>query len=255
MSFITYIPSDILKGFVNSFAISENEKADSYKVLPSTSIVMGFQYSGNLSYSKDSGKSIPLSPSGITGLMDTYRIFNNSSNIGTVLVMFSEIGAAAFFKEPLHEIFGQSLSLDDFILRSQMDVISGKLNDAKTDIERVNVIEEFLISRLNSKTHDELVSLAVNFIKQSGGNIKIALLSERLNISQSQFEKRFRKIVGASPKKFASIVRLKNITNSSPEKNGLTGLSLEAGYYDQAYFIKDFKSFTGKTPEQFFKKK
>jgi hypothetical protein len=34
MSFQTFIPSDILKPFVKSFAISENEKADSYKVLP-----------------------------------------------------------------------------------------------------------------------------------------------------------------------------------------------------------------------------
>ncbi|MFI5142217.1 MAG: AraC family transcriptional regulator, partial [Bacteroidia bacterium] len=77
MSFKTFIPCDILKPFVKTIAISENEVASSYKVLPDTNIVMGFQYSGNLSYSKDNTKPIPLSSAGITGLIDTYRIFNN----------------------------------------------------------------------------------------------------------------------------------------------------------------------------------
>ncbi len=253
MGFITYIPSDILKPFIKSFAISENEKADSYQVLPDTCIVMGFQYSGKLSYSQEK-KSIPLSSVGITGLMDAYRIFHNSENTGTVLVLFSETGASAFFNDPMHEIFDLSLSLDNLILRSQMDVIAEQLNESKTDIERINVVENFLISRLNDKKNDDLVSLAVNFIKQSGGNIKMTTLAEKLNISQSQFEKRFRKTVGASPKKFASIVRLKYILNS-PRESNLTQLGLDAGYFDQAHFIKDFKSFTGKTPEQYFTKK
>jgi AraC-like DNA-binding protein len=250
------MPCDILKPFVKTITISENEVASSYKVLPDTSIVMGFQYSGKLFYSKDNTKSIPLSSAGITGLMDTYRIFNNSENISTVLVMFSETGAAGFFNQGMHEIFGQSLSLDDLILRSQMDVVAEQLNEAKTDIERINTVEKFLIARLKHKANDELVNMAVSLIKQYAGNIKITLLAEKFNISQGQFEKRFRKTVGASPKKFASIIRLRHILNSSSStENNLTKLGLDAGYFDQAHFIKDFKSFTGETPEQFFKKK
>jgi len=59
MSFITFLPSDILKPFVKSFAISQKENACDYKVLSDTSIVMGFLYSGKLSY-MDKGKSISL---------------------------------------------------------------------------------------------------------------------------------------------------------------------------------------------------
>lgn len=254
MSFTTYIPADILKPFVRSFAISENNEAGSYKVLPDTSIVMGFQYSGKLSYSQNN-EAVPLSPAGITGLRDSYRIFNNSANTHTVLVMFSETGAGMFFNHSMHELFGHSLSLDDLMLRSQMDVVTDQLNEATTDMERINLVEKFLISRINYKAHDELVNLAVAFIKQQAGNIKIITLAEKLNISQSQFEKRFRKMVGASPKKFASIVRLRHILTASSPGNSLTELGLDAGYFDQAHFIKDFKSFTGETPEQFLKKK
>jgi len=254
MSVVTYLPTDILKPFVKSFAISKSEKADSYKILPGTSIVMGFQYSGELSYSENSS-IIPLKPAGITGLRDAFRIFNNSENTNTILVMFSETGAGAFFSNSMHEIFGNSLSLDDFMLRSQMDVVADQLNEAETDIERISAVEKFLISRINHKANDELINLAVTIIKQQGGNVKIAMLADKLNISQSQFEKRFRKIVGASPKKFASIVRLNYILNTSAKGNTLTELGFDAGYFDQAHFIKDFKSFTGETPEQFLKKK
>jgi methylphosphotriester-DNA--protein-cysteine methyltransferase len=105
---------------------------------------------------------------------------------------------------------------------------------------------------MKNKGADELVNLAVSLIKQAAGNIKITSLAEQLHISQAQFEKRFRKKVGASPKKFASIVRLRNVLNMNPGKNNLLRAGLDAGYFDQAHFIKDFKSFTGQTPEQYF---
>lgn len=253
MSFTTYIPSEFLRPFVKSIAISVSESASSYKILPGTSIVMGFQFSGKLTYSQEN-KVIPLNSSGITGLMNHYRIFNNTANTGSVLVMFTETGASAFFKDPMHELFDQSLALDDLVLRSQMDVLTEQINEADADAERINVVERFLISRLNNKVPDELVTLAVSLIKQAQGNVKITTLAERLNISQSQFEKRFRKVVGASPKKFASIVRLGAILTAAPKSNQLTGLAIDSGYFDQAHFIKDFKSFTGQTPEQYFKK-
>jgi AraC-like DNA-binding protein len=31
-------------------------------------------------------------------------------------------------------------------------------------------------------------------------------------------------------------------------------LGYETGFYDQAHFIKEFKAFTGNTPEDYFKK-
>lgn len=252
MGFQTYMPCDVLKPFVKLFAISESDQAESYCVLPDTGLVMGFQYSGRLSYVKD-GVKIPLNPMGITGLRDSFRMFSNEKNTGTVLVIFSETGAAAFFQAPVHELFGESLSLDDLVLRSQMDVVSDELYEAKTEAERIKAVERFLVSRLKN-VNDDLVNTAVSLIKQSGGMIRIAALCEKLYISQSQLEKRFRKTVGASPRKFASIVRFRNVLNA-PAVNDLTALGLDAGYYDQAHFIKDFKAFTGQTPEQYFRKK
>ena len=254
MSAQVFIPSDILKPFVKSIVTTLNAGAGTYTILPGTSIVMGFQFSGKLAL-RESEKTIALKAAGVTGLIDTYRVFSNAPNTGSVLVMFSETGAAAFFGQPMNEIFGQSLALDDLILRSQMDVVTEQLNEAATDAERVAVVENFLTAHLKNHEADEVVNAAVALIKQHRGNIKISELAHRLFISQGRLEKRFRKMVGASPKKFASIVRMRSIADAGISPGNLMQRGLESGFFDQAHFIKDFKSFTGQTPEQFFRSK
>jgi AraC-like DNA-binding protein len=92
---------------------------------------------------------------------------------------------------------------------------------------------------------------AVNLIYQSKGTIKIKELSETLFISQSPFEKRFRKLVGTTPKKFASIVRFNTVLNNLNSAKSLTEICYENNFFDQAHFIKNFKQYTGDTPEQF----
>jgi AraC-like DNA-binding protein len=254
MRFDTYIPCDILKPYVKNFVISESEEEKTYKVLPETGIVTGFQYKGKLSHI-DKEKEIQLSTSGVTGLRDSYRPFKNSPNIGTLLVFFKETGAVVFFKQPVHELFRESISRDNFILRSELLILEEQINEAKTDMEKINVVEQFLISRMNNTIPDDLVLSALALIHKSKGDIRIKELMKELHISQSPLEKRFRQVVGASPKKFASIVRLKHAIQNYDPQNSLTDLGYEAGFYDQAHFIKEFKHFTGENPENFLTKK
>ena len=249
--FSIYIPCDPLKPFIKSFAISENELEQQYKVIPGTSIVLGFQYKGKLSYLKNKDE-IKLSSSGISGLNDEYKIFKNYPDIGTVLVFFAEAGTAHFFKQPLHELFKESISLDNFMLQSELLILEEQLTAADTDTARIAVVEQFLLARLRPVEPDKLVLAALALIHKSKGTIRIKELAAQLHTSQSPLEKRFRQVVGTSPKKFSSIVRLKHAVQMQATTNSLTELSYALGFYDQAHFIKEFKSFTGDTPESFF---
>jgi AraC-like DNA-binding protein len=254
VKFDSYIPCDILKPYIRILAISESELASDYKVLPGTELVIGFQFKGQLSYS-DGGKKIPLAPSGLTGLMDQFRIFTSTADIGSVLVFFKEGAAVSFFREPIHELFRESISLDHFMLRSELLILEERLKASNTDTKKIALVEAFLISKLNSTLPDLLVASAISMIYKSKGNIRIKELLGKLHISQSVLEKRFRQVVGASPKKFASIVRFKNTIQTYDPNKSLTDLGYEAGFYDQAHFIKEFKHFTGDSPEIFFGKK
>jgi AraC-like DNA-binding protein len=251
MGFNLYAPCDALKPYVKTLAISETGEERTYKVLPDTGLVMGFQYKGSLSY-LDQGKEIRLNSSGLTGLNDGYRLFKNSADIGTVLVYFTETGASAFIKQPVHELFRESVSLENFMLHSEMMTLEEQIEEAKTDQGKIRVVERFLNSRITHIPTDGLVLNALRLIHQSRGNIRIHDLAEQLNTSLSPLEKRFRQKVGATPKKFASIVRLQYTIQNYQFQKSLTDLGYEAGFYDQAHFIKEFKTFTGQSPEDFF---
>ncbi len=254
MRSIRFEPCDALKPYIASLAIHESDSESEYKVLPDTGVVIGFQFKGKLS-SVENGNKLSLSQSGVSGLMDRFRVFANSKNIGTVLVYFKESGAAHFFRQPIHELFRESISLDNFILRSELLTVEDKLNNAKTDIKRIAVVEDFLLSLLRPLVPDKLVATALAIIHQKKGNIRITELANHLNISQSPLEKRFRQVVGTSPKKFSSIVRMKHTVANFREHQSLTELGYEAGFYDQAHFIKEFKNFTGESPTSFLKPK
>jgi AraC-like DNA-binding protein len=234
---------------VKHFVISENEYAAAYKVLPDTALVIGFQYKGKLSYLDDEQET-GLAMAGVTGLRDTYRVFKNTARTGSVLVVFREHGAARFLRTPLNELFGESLSLEHFFSFSALSEIEERLVAVPDDLSRIKLIENFLVSQLDDKPEDLLVSSALEYIHQSKGTIRMSELAALLNTSASPLEKRFRREVGASPKKFATIVRARNVLEAMERGNEGYAEYLSA-YYDQAHFIKDFKKFASVTPEQY----
>jgi AraC-like DNA-binding protein len=250
MKFDKIIPTDRLKPYIKKLVVSESAAENIYKVFPSTGLVVGFQYRGQLGNINDD-KEIKLATAGITGISDSFKIFKNSINTGTILVYFTEVGFTRFTSKPAYELFNQSISLENIFDQSRIKETEEKLAFATTDKQRIHIVEQFLLSQLRDIKNDKLIVEAVKLIYQSKGTIKIRELNEKLFISQSPFEKRFRKLVGTTPKKFASIVRFNSVLNDFNNIKSLTDICYENNFFDQAHFIKDFKQYTGDTPETF----
>ena len=250
MKFDKHFPTDRLKPYIKYFVVSENELKNEYKVFPSSGLVIGFQYKGQLAIINGNTES-RLSSAGITGITDGYKIFKNAADTGTILVYFTEVGFTHFASHPANELFNLSLSLDNVFDRKSVAEVEEKLAITNTDKQRIKIVEEFLVSQLKDIQTDTLIVEAVKLIYQSNGTIRIKELNERLFISQSPFEKRFRKVVGTSAKKFASIVRFHTVLHNLSNTKSLTEICYENIFFDQAHFIKDFKQFTGDTPENF----
>jgi AraC-like DNA-binding protein len=238
-----YLPADPLKPYVTAFMVIESMDGMVNKILPDTSVVMAFRYKGII---EDGDGVLPVAA--ITGLRNSPRMIRYQKDTAALLVVFSAGGAAAFFKQPLHELFQSSLSLDELVDCRELEE---RLSSAVCTAQRIAIVERFLISLLKGG-QDGLVLDAVQRIKYVKGDLKIKSLAGELNISQDAFEKRFRKITGTSPKQFAITVRLRSIIEQYSKPDSLTSVAYTAGYFDQAHFIKDFRSFTGQTPQSFF---
>jgi transcriptional regulator GlxA family with amidase domain len=72
-------------------------------------------------------------------------------------------------------------------------------------------------------------------------------------LSHRQFDRKFLERVGVSSKQYMQIIRFDKafrMKNRYPEKDWLT-IALHCGYYDYQHPVRDYKDFTGCTPNQF----
>jgi AraC-like DNA-binding protein len=125
--------------------------------------------------------------------------------------MFTPTGAAALLREPVELLFNGTMPLESQVRRSHLDLVEEQLFEASDHIGRVRVVERFLLQQLRARTPDTLVAFALDRIRRSRGTLRIDSLARHTGLSQSALERRFRNEIGASPKKFAALVRLRHV--------------------------------------------
>jgi AraC-like DNA-binding protein len=250
----TFAPGPELAPFVRVFEIVETAADESLQrtVFPDVGLVAGFRYAGCATLMNGKPPQQVLPNAAITGLRTRVREMHTSPNGGIVLTKFRAAGAAPFFETALHELFGRMTALDALIEPDLVARTSSQINAATTDEERIGIVQQFWLARLHSASPDPLVSGALRAICAAAGAIRVGPLALALGVSQDTLEKRFRRIVGATPRQFASIVRLRRAVDLSREQTTLTALAQDAGYYDQSHFIRDFRASTGDAPGRFF---
>lgn len=77
-------------------------------------------------------------------------------------------------------------------------------------------------------------------------------LAEILNLSVSQLDRKFKAFSGVSPQTYILKVRINAAsTQLAQTDKSITEIYLDNGFYDQSYFGRQFKKFTGMTPRQY----
>ncbi len=246
-----YLPSSRLRPFIQSFLFIETQEERDNTVLPDTSMFMALRYKGNVSIG-GIGATANVPVAVLSGIRDSSKSIHYHGNTANLLIGFAPGAAAAFFHEPVNELYDQSVPIDYLRNAAVFATLAEKLAENPTKKEQLAMVEATLLSKLIKPAPDPLVAAAVNTIKQSDGNAKIAALAHQLYISRDALEKRFRASIGTSPKHFSSILRLRKAIAVHEPGKSLTDVALTAGYYDQAHFIRDFRAFTGQPPKQFF---
>ena len=229
-----------LRDRVMSIAVFDTHGGEN-NVLPSTSAVLGFQLGGHV---HAAGRR--LSRIGITGIQPTVRTYAYAPATRSVLVRFTPQGAACF-GVPASELAGRSVALDDILGPSRARDILARLDAAAEPAQAIAVIEWLLLALPFAS--DRIVERAVAMIRAGTGEERqVVAIARSLAISERQLERRFLARVGMSPKRFASLRRFERVVQIAATSRSLTDAAVQAGYYDQPHFNRDFRRLAGMTP-------
>jgi len=155
---------------------------------------------------------------------------------------------------PLTELENKAVDLKQ-VFGEKGKVLEEEILSGLGNLQRIQSIGKFLLSHLNDpKAIDNITKSCVEAIFLAQGQLAVMDLAGSMKINRRNMERKFISTVGIAPnsfqESFACRVTLKMLEQK--KYTSLTSLAYEAGYYDQAHFIKDFKEFTGMSPKSFF---
>lgn len=238
-------PSRALAAYVECFTVVETAAEVARVLVPDGRVVLGLRYAGEACLDAP-GAVVP--EASFTGVTQRARRMTTRAGGGVILAMLRPARASAVLGAPLHEAFGHTLALADLLPRRAVERAHDQVRRAACDADRIAAFEALLGGQLGAVAADPVVERAVAAIEASRGGCRIAALAHQLGIGQDALEKRFRRAVGAPPKRLASIVRLRHAVAALRPGADLAAVALAAGYFDQAHFHRDLRAATGTSP-------
>jgi AraC-like DNA-binding protein len=147
-----------------------------------------------------------------------------------------------------------SLVPSELLWGSQARDILDQLAHVSNSREQLSLLESRLAQKVKeNREKDQFVLEAAKCIEKDKGKGTLKDFMSQTGYSRSQVFRKFEECMGLSPKRFAQVVRFKNIFMeiASLMKPDWARLASEYGYYDQAHLAHDFHKMTGLYPESF----
>lgn len=87
-----------------------------------------------------------------------------------------------------------------------------------------------------------------------GDEVRVDRVAARLGVTARHLRRAFAENVGIGPKDYARTVRLQRALGMTATSKDWGRIAVDAGYYDQAHLIGDFRELVGLTPGAFLKR-
>jgi AraC-like DNA-binding protein len=250
-------PTGILSKYIQNYIIVETNSSIDFlpkeRVYPTGYATMVFHYGKPSLFQKLNSPGYIEPNLVICGQQTSSYDLSLSGKTAMILVAFKPHGVKSFFDIPITEIVDENIPLQNLVFNEAIE-LENKLLDVHENKQRIIHLENFLTKRLTPNNDFERIEYAVELIGNSKGQIKTHDTAFKVCLGIKQFERIFMKNVGMNPKKYASIVRLQNVMQLIKKHNNISmsQLAYDCGFYDQAHFVHDFKSFTGLPPKEYF---
>ena len=164
-------------------------------------------------------------------------------------VRFQLGGLAPFTRTPLAAWNGQTPAPEAVLGEKTRELESALRSDQ--DLESsARLLDEFFLGRLRLDAAQTAFERTLSFLVSADGRISVAELAARADSSPRQIQRLFARALGFPPKTVGRVLRFQHALRqlmTDPEVS-LGTVAAEAGYYDQAHFVRDFRLFSGGVP-------
>jgi len=200
-------------------------------------------------------KKTSLTKSIFQGLRKTPYTFEFGRTLNIIGIRFLPFGLSVLFGLPEKEISASPVEAN-LILGNKLKEIEEKVFYENDVNSKLKIIESWLFECFVS-TYEKKLSLPreLEDLNTSKGVLKINDIFET-GASYKKVQRTFREYIGISPKVYARMLRFENIHNDLRSLKSIDWMNIVTKYnfHDQSHLIKEFKFFTGATPNEFLSK-
>src|ERR1700682_168307 len=256
MAFWHHYPQQPLADFVEMFWLYEGMQGTHgqgrERLLPSGTVelVIGLRDDTGNVYPRDRDHD-PLTFHGpvVCGPHSEYFPIDSVQTIHVIGIHFKPGGAFPFLGIPTGELQNRHVSLDDLWGR-YADEVHARVVEAPTPEGKIRALEEGLLGRLFMplERHDAVAFALGEFARPS--TREVGVVTDQLGMSGRRFADRFCDEVGLTPKLYCRVRRFQDALRHVHARKHVdwADVALTCGYFDQAHFNHDFRSFSGLSP-------
>ncbi|UJP66390.1 helix-turn-helix domain-containing protein [Mongoliitalea daihaiensis] len=187
----------------------------------------------------------------ITGKYTQPFFVNYLGDFDEIAIIFKPLGVNYFLKDDLIEhapAFSQALPLPHWHALAEKLFLETNLNN------RIELLESFLLDNF-STIDDAIIRKAMLLLEDFEKDYSVQEVADLCGLTIKSLQRNFKKLLTCTPSEYKRILKFRHSLGKDAlqgEIKKLTEIALESNYYDQSYFIREYKKLTGKSPKAFF---
>jgi AraC-like DNA-binding protein len=169
--------------------------------------------------------------------------------VHVVGVRFRLGGLGPFAAAPLAPWTGRTPA-PERVLGSAVGDLERTLTALRNADAQAKALDAFFLRQLDTAPPWPTFASALGALSESDGARTIAEVAEAVGISSRHLSRLFARYLGIAPKTVGRILRFQRALRALMRDPGCTlaAVASDAGYFDQAHFIREFRTFSGGVP-------
>lgn len=169
-------------------------------------------------------------------------------------IIFNPLGLNHFIQCSLGNITPDLITTFNYFGNSFFELANNLYNENELSTKR-DLLDSYFLERYIGFEDGNFKAIIKKIVKNP--DFKVEEIASQLHVTRKTILRKFKQHLCLTPRDFKSLLKFRkalNLYEQHKERVKLTDITYDSSYYDQADFIKHYKSLVDLTPKQLFSK-